>query len=233
MKRAALPASIRRIARRFSGTLGLSARELATGREITLNADEVFPTASMAKIPILLELYRQHQSQGLSLAKMVTVRKPVKVGGSGVIVYMDEVRLSLHDLAVLMMTVSDNTATNVLMQGLGIANINRMMQDAGLTNTRLHRKIRMKLPDKPKHPFFAISAADGSYTITGVPPGKYTVVAWHEASAGPGTEKTMEVTVPAKGTATANFSFGASAALQGQPSSLRMLAAIEFPMLHK
>jgi len=84
-----------------------------------------------------------------------------------------------------------------------------------------------------KHPFFAISAADGSYTISGVPPGKYTVVAWHEASGGPGTEKTMEVTVPAKGSATASFSFGASAALQGQPSSLPMLAAIEFPVLHK
>jgi plastocyanin len=84
-----------------------------------------------------------------------------------------------------------------------------------------------------KHPFFAVSAENGSFTISGVPPGKYTVVAWHEAAAGPGTEKTMEVTVPAKGSATADFSFGASAGLQGQPSSLPMLAAIEFPMLHK
>ena len=84
-----------------------------------------------------------------------------------------------------------------------------------------------------KHPFFAVSAEDGTFKITGVPPGKYTVVAWHEASAGPGTEKTMEVTVPAKGSATADFSFGASAALQGQPSSLPMLEAIAFPMLHK
>src|SRR2546423_441556 len=84
-----------------------------------------------------------------------------------------------------------------------------------------------------KHPFFAVSAEDGSFKITGVPPGKYTVVAWHEGTAGPGTEKTMEVTVPAKGTATADFSFGASAALQGQPSSLPVLPAIEFPMLHK
>lgn len=84
-----------------------------------------------------------------------------------------------------------------------------------------------------KHPFFAVSAEDGSFKITGVPPGKYTVVAWHEASGGPGTEKTMEVTVPAKGSAAADFSFGASAALQGRPSSLPMLEAIEFPMLHK
>ena len=83
-----------------------------------------------------------------------------------------------------------------------------------------------------KHPFFAVSAENGSYTIANVPPGTYTVVAWHEGP-GAGTEKTMQVTVPAKGAGTADFSFGASAALRGQPSSLPMLPAIEFPMLHK
>ena len=83
-----------------------------------------------------------------------------------------------------------------------------------------------------KHPFFAVSAEDGTFTIKGVPPGKYTVVAWHEGGA-TGTEKPMEVTVAASGTAKADFSFGASAELRGQPSSLPMLEAIEFPMLHK
>jgi hypothetical protein len=83
-----------------------------------------------------------------------------------------------------------------------------------------------------KHPFFAVSAENGSYTIANVPPGTYTVVAWHEGP-GAGTEKTMQVTVPAKGSGTADFSFGASAALRGQPSSLPMLPAIEFPMLHR
>lgn len=78
-----------------------------------------------------------------------------------------------------------------------------------------------------KHPFFAVTAEDGSFTIKGVPPGKYTVVAWHEGGAN-GTEKTMEVTVAAKAPATADFSFGATAL--GQPSSLQMLPAIEFPM---
>jgi plastocyanin len=81
-----------------------------------------------------------------------------------------------------------------------------------------------------KHPFFAVSGEDGSYTIKGVPPGKYTVVAWHEGGAN-GTEKPMEVTVPAKGSVTADFSFGATAL--GQPSSLQMLPAIEFPMMGK
>lgn len=81
-----------------------------------------------------------------------------------------------------------------------------------------------------KHPFFAVTAEDGTFTIKGVPPGKYKVVAWHEGGAN-GTEKTMDVTVTASGSAKADFSFGASA--MGQPSSLQMLEAIEFPMLHK
>lgn len=81
-----------------------------------------------------------------------------------------------------------------------------------------------------KHPFFAVSAEDGSFTIKGVPPGKYTVVAWHEGGAN-GTEKTMEVTVPASGAAKADFSFGATA--MGQPSSLPMMPALEFPMTMK
>ena len=83
-----------------------------------------------------------------------------------------------------------------------------------------------------KHPYFAVSAEDGTYTIKGVPPGTYTVVAWHEGP-GAGTEKTAQVTVPASGKGTADFSFGASAALRGQPSSLPMLPAIEFPIVHR
>ena len=81
-----------------------------------------------------------------------------------------------------------------------------------------------------KHPFFAVSAEDGSFTIKGVPPGKYTVVAWHEGGA-TGTEQKMDVTVPASGAAKADFSFGASA--MGQPSSWPVVEAIEFPMLNK
>src|SRR5258706_9573908 len=81
-----------------------------------------------------------------------------------------------------------------------------------------------------KHPFFAVTGEDGSFTLKGVPPGKYTVVAWHEGGAN-GTEKTMDVTVPAKGAGAADFTFGANAL--GQPSSLRMMPAIEFPMQMK
>jgi plastocyanin len=82
-----------------------------------------------------------------------------------------------------------------------------------------------------KTPFFKVSAEDGSYTIQGVPPGKYTVVAWREGGAN-GSEKTMEVTVPANGAAKADFAFGEGATSSNKPS-LQMMPALELPSLHK
>jgi plastocyanin len=82
-----------------------------------------------------------------------------------------------------------------------------------------------------KTPFFKVSSEDGSYTIEGVPPGKYTVVAWREGGA-TGTEKTMEVTVPASGSAKADFAFG-EAATSANKSSLQMMPALELPSSHK
>jgi hypothetical protein len=76
-----------------------------------------------------------------------------------------------------------------------------------------------------KHPFFAVSKDDGTYSIAGVPPGKYTVVAWHEKFG----EKTMEVNVPSKGSATADYAFDA-AATAVKASSLQVLPALDIPM---
>jgi Polysaccharide lyase family 4, domain II len=80
-----------------------------------------------------------------------------------------------------------------------------------------------------KHPFFAVSATDGTFTIKGVPAGTYTVAAWKEGGAA-GTEKTISVTVPANGSGKADFVFGEGATTSAKPS-LQMLPAIEFPML--
>lgn len=80
-----------------------------------------------------------------------------------------------------------------------------------------------------KTPFFAVSAEDGTFTLNNVPAGTYTVVAWKEG--GPnGTEKTMQVTVPASGSVKADFAFEAATA-STEPRSLQMMPAIEFPML--
>ena len=81
-----------------------------------------------------------------------------------------------------------------------------------------------------KHPLFAVSSDTGAFEIKGVPVGTYTVVAWREGGA-KGTEKKMQVTVPANGSAKADFAFGEGAATSSTTPSLQMLPAIEFPML--
>ena len=82
-----------------------------------------------------------------------------------------------------------------------------------------------------KHPLFAVTSEDGAFEIKGVPAGTYTVVAWKEGGAN-GTEKTMQVTVPASGNAKADFAFGEAATSSVKPS-LQMMPAIELSMLGK
>ncbi len=78
------------------------------------------------------------------------------------------------------------------------------------------------------HPFFAVSAEDGSFTIKNLPPGKYNLVAWHERYG----EKNMEINLAAKGTATADFAYDATTASDTPRSnSLEIMPALEFPML--
>ncbi len=81
-----------------------------------------------------------------------------------------------------------------------------------------------------KHPFFAVTGEDGAFVIKGLPPGKYTVAAWHEKGGPNGTEKTMEVTVAANGTAKADFAFGDAATASTKPG-LKMMPALDLPMI--
>ena len=80
-----------------------------------------------------------------------------------------------------------------------------------------------------KHPYFAVSGEDGSFTLK-APPGKYTVAAWHERGGPNGTEKTMQVTVPASGSVKADFAFG-DAATASNSGGLQMMPALELPMI--
>ncbi|HEU4768224.1 MAG TPA: carboxypeptidase regulatory-like domain-containing protein [Pyrinomonadaceae bacterium] len=81
-------------------------------------------------------------------------------------------------------------------------------------------------------PFFAVSAANGTYEIKNVPPGTYTVHAWKEGGAN-GTEKPMQVTVAANGSAKADFAFGEGAATTSTTPSLQMMPALVLPAIHK
>lgn len=109
----------------------------------SLNADEVFPAASLAKVPILVELARQLAEPGSvhTWETRLEVPDAARVPSNGVLADLSsDLRPTLHDLAHLMITISDNTASNVLLDLLGMEAINAAMRELGLRETRLERR---------------------------------------------------------------------------------------------
>ena len=138
-----LTGEIEKIAGGFDGVMGVAIKDLTGGEEILINADLTFPTGSSIKIPILIELHKQAAAGRYELNETRKILRQNKVGGSGVInLFSEETsQLSLHDLSVLMIVLSDNTATNMLIDQVGMANVNRTLDEAGLKNIRLQRKM--------------------------------------------------------------------------------------------
>ena len=127
----------------FDGVMGISVKDLTSGEVFQLNPDLVFPQASSIKIPVLVELFRQAQAGTLRLEERVEVKRGQTVGGSGVLQHFGDASsaLSLRDLVVLMIVLSDNTATNILIDRVGISNVNDTLKRAGLNETRLQRRM--------------------------------------------------------------------------------------------
>lgn len=116
----------------FSGRAGFFARDLRTDEALGINQREAFPTASMIKLPVLVELFHQVQEGRLSLDDWREVRQADHVGGSGLLRHMTAgIRLPIRDLAYLMISVSDNTATNLVIDLVGIDAVNRRMAALG------------------------------------------------------------------------------------------------------
>lgn len=143
----ALDAALVDLAGRHTGDLGVAARDLTTGEEVLLRADEVFPTASVIKLPILVELMRQAAAGRVSLNERVTLRDEEKRGGSGIMKVFDAgVQPTLRDVATLMIVLSDNTATNLAIDAVGgVDPVNAAMDELGLSTIRLHNRIDFEL----------------------------------------------------------------------------------------
>jgi beta-lactamase class A len=126
----------------FSGEFAIYAKDLTTGEIIERGADEIFPTASCIKFFILLELMRRVHQGELELDQTVPIMATQQVGGSGVLKELRAgLEMCLRDLATLMIILSDNTATNVLIDLLGLEAINRTIAGLGLESTRLFNRI--------------------------------------------------------------------------------------------
>ncbi|MDQ2716083.1 MAG: class A beta-lactamase-related serine hydrolase [Chloroflexota bacterium] len=108
---------------------------------VSLNSDMVFPAASLVKVPILLEVTRQVARGWLSWETRYTVPASARVPSAGVLADLSpDLRPTLHDLAHLMITISDNTAANMLLDLVSMEAVNATMQALGLNSTRLERR---------------------------------------------------------------------------------------------
>jgi beta-lactamase class A len=138
-----LGASIAEVDRNLDGVIGVATEDLTTGQKFLLRGDEVFPQASSIKIAVLAELYRQAQAGKLSLNDIYTVQASDLVPDSSIMGGLTPgiTKITLRDLATMMVAVSDNSATNVLIDRVGMENVNALMDTMGLTQTRLRRKM--------------------------------------------------------------------------------------------
>jgi len=144
-----LEAVIVQVDRELDGVMGLAILDLISGRQMLRNADEVFPTASTIKIAVLAELYRQAQQAGSGVAgksrltDLYTMNAADLVDDSQIMAGLtpEITRVTNRDLATFMVAVSDNSATNVLIDRLGMKNVNALLESLGLRETRLRRKM--------------------------------------------------------------------------------------------
>src|SRR6478672_11615510 len=134
------------IANAHHGVLGYSVSNLDTGERLSLRGDETFSTASLIKVPILVTLYDLAEQKQLSLSDPLTVLKIDQVPGSGVLQFMHPgMSLSVEDAAWLMITLSDNTATNLLLDRIIIRRVWAKMDSLGLHNTKVHSKSFLRI----------------------------------------------------------------------------------------
>ena len=129
--------------RNLDGVMGIAIVDLTNGRDYSLHADDVFPQASSIKICVLAELYRQAQAGKLKLTDMYTMNAADLVQDSDIMGGLTPgiTKITLRDLATMMVAVSDNSATNVLIDRVGMENVNAFLGSHGLHNTRLRRKM--------------------------------------------------------------------------------------------
>ncbi len=138
-----LESTINDVDHTLDGVLGVAILDLGTGKKFLLHADEVFPQASSIKVAVLAELFRQAQAGKLKLTDLYTVQASDLVPDSDIMGGLTPgvTRITLRDLATLMVAVSDNSATNVLIDRVGMENVNALMDSLGLAHTRLRRKM--------------------------------------------------------------------------------------------
>jgi beta-lactamase class A len=127
----------------FPGVAGVCVKDLVRGDGFSIRGEEVFPTASTIKIHVLTQLLLLAERGEFDLGQMVRLRPEMRTLGSGVLTYLEgPVELSALDIAILMIIVSDNSATNLCIDWAGVEGTNSLVRELGLTETTLRRKMQ-------------------------------------------------------------------------------------------
>lgn len=126
------------VAKKFAGRIGFFVRDLASGADYGWNSDERFPPASVIKLPVMIELYRQAADGRLDLDEKLRLPADISTHGTGVLKKKDRpVELPLREYADLMMIHSDNMATDFIIRTVSIKATNRFLDAQGFRNTRV------------------------------------------------------------------------------------------------
>lgn len=138
-----LESAIHDVDEHLDGVMGVAIEDLKTGDQFFLHENEVFAQASSIKIAVLANFYLQAQQGKLKLTDLYTVQASDLVPDSDIMGGLTPgiTRVTLRDLATMMVAVSDNSATNVLIDHVGMDSVNAMLDSLGLAHTRLRRKM--------------------------------------------------------------------------------------------
>ncbi len=125
------------------GDVAVAIEHLASSESFEYRADAAMPTASLIKLPLMVTVYQHVERGELDLATSIALKAEDKVPGSGILTdhFSDGVTLSLRDYVRLMIRDSDNTATNIVIDQVGLAATAQSMESLGLGNTKLHSKV--------------------------------------------------------------------------------------------
>jgi len=134
---------LEKIAAAHKGKVAIAVKNLKTGESWSMNADTPMPTASLIKFPVMIEAYRQVQEKKTTLDRMITLKKEDMVPGSGILTYdfTPGSTLALKDAVRLMIKFSDNTATNLVLDVIGLDATAKTMEAMGYPNTKIHSKV--------------------------------------------------------------------------------------------
>lgn len=134
-----LRAEILRTAKEVKGQMGLYVKHIESGKELAIEADKIFPLASVFKLGVMVETFRQVEEGSISLDERIELEPRHFCVGEGVLQYMAPgLKPTVGDLLALMIIFTDNTASEMLWKRIGIQRINMLMRELGMARTSIY-----------------------------------------------------------------------------------------------